>query len=319
MPSTAPARQVSLRCFTTTPIPSLPLVHCSQYPGRNSEAGRATALPQKVRSGPVPWLLVSWESTADHIPTESEHQSSRDFHDPFSDPTLGRLGEAGSPGPPLREFDPFRFTTNWLLETDMSRLPDSQLPNFNFGESKTSSMNEHLNPMISHTIAPQHQWDPANHEQTDHPINLRSAAQAPNGSSSTSSPPASPPQGIAPDPEPVSWAPTLTESNPESGSVIGGARIWLKGKDFPACFPLFARFGSAVVPTVSLMGSLASRVPTNHIPKTFYSTKLLACHLPPVTTPGVVDVSLSRHPHPTAPAYGTSIASFRYLGDQDQL
>ena len=47
--------------------------------------------------------------------------------------------------------------------------------------------------------------------------------------------------------------PTLTEVNPESGSVTGGARIWLKGINFPA-LPLFARFGSAVVPTVSPKG-----------------------------------------------------------------
>ena len=48
------------------------------------------------------------------------------------------------------------------------------------------------------------------------------------------------------------FAPTLTEVNPESGSVTGGARIWLKGVDFPAHFQLYARFGTAVVPTVSL-------------------------------------------------------------------
>ena len=46
-------------------------------------------------------------------------------------------------------------------------------------------------------------------------------------------------------------APTLTEVNPDSWSTTGGARIWLKGIDFPALFPLFARFGNAVVPTVS--------------------------------------------------------------------
>ena len=45
--------------------------------------------------------------------------------------------------------------------------------------------------------------------------------------------------------------PTLMDVNPESGSITGGARIWLKGKDFPAVFPLFARFGTAVVATVS--------------------------------------------------------------------
>ena len=46
--------------------------------------------------------------------------------------------------------------------------------------------------------------------------------------------------------------PTLTEVNPEQGSITGGARIWLKGMDCPAHFPLFARFGTAVVPTVCL-------------------------------------------------------------------
>ena len=45
--------------------------------------------------------------------------------------------------------------------------------------------------------------------------------------------------------------PTLTEVNPESGPITGGVRIWLKGIDFPPLFPLFARFGTAVVPTVS--------------------------------------------------------------------
>jgi len=44
--------------------------------------------------------------------------------------------------------------------------------------------------------------------------------------------------------------PTLTEVNPESGSITGGARIWLRGMEFPTVFPLFARFGTAVVPTV---------------------------------------------------------------------
>jgi hypothetical protein len=46
--------------------------------------------------------------------------------------------------------------------------------------------------------------------------------------------------------------PTLIEVNPESGSITGGARIWLRGTNFPAVFPLFARFGTAVVPAVSL-------------------------------------------------------------------
>ncbi len=46
--------------------------------------------------------------------------------------------------------------------------------------------------------------------------------------------------------------PTLTEVNPDSGSITGGVRIWLKGMDFPALLPLFARFGAAIVPTVSV-------------------------------------------------------------------
>ena len=47
--------------------------------------------------------------------------------------------------------------------------------------------------------------------------------------------------------------PTLTDVNPDSGSIVGGARIWLQGTNFRAHFPLFARFGTAVVSTVSIM------------------------------------------------------------------
>jgi hypothetical protein len=45
--------------------------------------------------------------------------------------------------------------------------------------------------------------------------------------------------------------PTLMEVNPAQGAITGGTKIWLKGLDFPALFPLFARFGTAVVPTVN--------------------------------------------------------------------
>ena len=55
-------------------------------------------------------------------------------------------------------------------------------------------------------------------------------------------------------------SPTLTEVNPESGSTTGGAKIWLKGIDFPALFPLFARFGNTVVPTVSIYPCLSISV-----------------------------------------------------------
>ena len=68
--------------------------------------------------------------------------------------------------------------------------------------------------------------------------------------------------------------PTLMDVNPESGSITGGARIWLKGKDFPALFPLFARFGTAVVSTVSIMEILFEpyliRFPRLSLPVPFF-------------------------------------------------
>ena len=60
-----------------------------------------------------------------------------------------------------------------------------------------------------------------------------------------------PNQAIAPPRTEGECGPTLTEVNPEQGTTTGGARIWLAGMDFPSLFPLFARFGTAVVPTVS--------------------------------------------------------------------
>ena len=118
-------------------------------------------------------------------------------------------------------------------------------------------------------------------EQNDHPmsaptINPRNApqhGQYREGDSSSASPPAipplQPPRNAGSHSGPISaWKPpnsaippprtdgeptsTLTEVNPESGSITGGARIWLKGIEFPALFPLFARFGTVVVPTVGL-------------------------------------------------------------------
>ena len=54
---------------------------------------------------------------------------------------------------------------------------------------------------------------------------------------------------IAPPRTDAEPTPTLTDVNPENGSITGGTRIWLQvqGMDFPAHFPLFARFGTAVV------------------------------------------------------------------------
>ena len=59
-------------------------------------------------------------------------------------------------------------------------------------------------------------------------------------------------EAIAPPITESERTPTLTELNPDAGSIRGGARIWLKGINFPSRFPLFARFGTTVVPTVSL-------------------------------------------------------------------
>ena len=60
--------------------------------------------------------------------------------------------------------------------------------------------------------------------------------------------------GPSSNPLPGGPVPTLTEVNPELGPITGGERIWIKGMDFPALFPLFARFGTCVVPTVSSTG-----------------------------------------------------------------
>ena len=100
----------------------------------------------------------------------------------------------------------------------------------------------------------------ADDERNDHPRPAFNPRNAPQGgqyregeSSNTISPP-QPPRNAGPNPPRTDGepAPTLTEVNPKHGSIMGGATIWLKGFDFPALFPLFARFGTAVVPTVSI-------------------------------------------------------------------
>jgi len=81
-------------------------------------------------------------------------------------------------------------------------------------------------------------------------------------------------QPIAPPRTEEESAPTLTEVNPESGSITGGATIWLHGRGFPAPFPLFARFGSAVVPTVSSLTAFVRLFlidfPRNSATRTFF-------------------------------------------------
>ena len=184
------------------------------------------------------------------------------------------------------------------------------------------------------------QINPPGNEQIHHPpsdIDCQDAPEAVQSSegSTSSSPPLEPPlvpsqsagsssdaikppnQAVLPPRTEGECTPTLTEVNPETGSITGGATIWLKGMDFPALFPLFARFGTAVVPTVSKL--ITCEALSNSLSQTFSNPFLLACRLPSATAPGVVDVTLSRHPQTNAPEYGTSIAKFHYVADHDQL
>ena len=85
-------------------------------------------------------------------------------------------------------------------------------------------------------------------------------------------------------------SPTLTEVNPERGSIAGGGRIWLNGIDFPALFPLFARFGTAVVPTVSLRDERCKPQLTN-----FLRPSPLATFLPAICPPQVCQVPSRLH------------------------
>ena len=85
-----------------------------------------------------------------------------------------------------------------------------------------------------------------------------------------------------------------------------------------AFVPLLARSGTTVVPTVSRAGLRSRpRLPSN--PSDFHRQQAACLSLPPAATPGVVDVTLSKHPQPNAPEYGTSIAKFYYLGYHDLL
>jgi len=126
-----------------------------------------------------------------------------------------------------------------------------------------------------------------------------------------------PNQAIAPPRADGECAPTLTEVTPESGSITGGAKIVLQGTNFLEHPPLFARFGTAVVPTVSSL--ITCEALSNRPSQVFRNPYNLSCNLPSATTPGEVDVTLSKHPEPNAPKYGTSIAKFRYLADYEQL
>ena len=70
--------------------------------------------------------------------------------------------------------------------------------------------------------------------------------------------------------------PTLTEVNPNSGSITGGVEIWLKGMDFPALLPLFARFGAAIVPTVSVCLCLSRYISSRLLDILFFQPSRLS-------------------------------------------
>ena len=82
------------------------------------------------------------------------------------------------------------------------------------------------------------------------------------------------PQPISPAEADGELNPTLTEVNPDSGSITSGVRIWLKGMDFPALLPLFARFGAAVVATVG------TRLHLSRLSHLFARPSLLPTFLP---------------------------------------
>ena len=128
-------------------------------------------------------------------------------------------------------------------------------------------------------------------EEIDHPVPARNhqnsprAAQSHEGGSFNSlslAIPTQPPpnadansETIGPPRPDGDTTPTLTEVNPETGSITGGARIWLRGINFSSRFPIFARFGTTVVPTVSLYhlpsGSNCTDPPRPSPPATFLS------------------------------------------------
>ena len=105
--------------------------------------------------------------------------------------------------------------------------------------------------------------------------------------------------------------PILIDMNPESGSMTGGMKVWLKGFDFSPGFPVFAMFGDVAVLTVRVL--LFHEALSEQISQTFTRTGLLACRAPPAAAIGVVDVTLSKYPHTKALEYGTSIVKYRYL------
>jgi len=124
-------------------------------------------------------------------------------------------------------------------------------------------------------------------------------------------------QAIAPPRTDGECGPILMGMNPRSGSFTGGAEIWLQGADFPTHFRLFARFGTAVVPTA--VSSLITCEVLSNRPSQALSNNTLVCTLPPAAAGGVVEVTLSKYPEPNAPKYGTSIVMFHYLSEYEQL
>jgi hypothetical protein len=117
-----------------------------------------------------------------------------------------------------------------------------------------ANINEHINhpaPAIDHhdaSIGPQ----PNKGSPSISPSLLLSLGPPRNAGPSRSAAPTEVfDQAITPQITDEQRFPTLREVNPESRPITGGARVWLKGVGFPAHFPLYARFGTAVVLTVS--------------------------------------------------------------------
>jgi len=46
---------------------------------------------------------------------------------------------------------------------------------------------------------------------------------------------------------------------------------------------------------------------------------MLSCRLPPASVPGTVKVTLSRSPNPNAPIMGTSLCTFEYMTELNEM
>jgi len=279
--------------------------------------------------------------------TRTRYQYTSDLDSMFDDKNPRQFGNHEPSGTPPGGSDMYLDPTR--VASNMANQPPGF--NINIGTIPTPSVNHGFNPSISsHMVTHQHQWDTGIHFPTSNPSQnnfrtppffnheiyanqadladlvrqnqssnaVKSSQCRSAGSTSARLDAIKPPnQAIAPPGTDGDCAPTLTEVNPESGSLTGGARTWLQGTNFLAHLPLFARFGTAVVPTVRSL--ITCEALSNRPSQAFINPYTLSCNLPPASAPGVVNVTLSRHPERSAPKYGTSIAKFHCLADYEQL